>query len=133
MVKTPLTGNQVSDVAYIDECVGLSRELTRMKARGPGDLENAMRAIERDYGIDYWTTWQLRYRRSRIRSLAWDVVERIKAAYAAECERQHRKLTAELARTKLLVGANHPTVVAAQTVVDEAEEQQTASQTFPPE
>lgn len=122
MFKKPLTGVQVSDVAYIDECVGLSRELTRMKSRGTGDTDNAMRAIERQYGIEYWTIWQLRYRRSRIRSLAWDVVERIKAAYEAERQSQINKLRSQNERTKLARGPDYPLVVETETLLGREEE-----------
>ena len=124
MVKSSLTSSQVSSVEYIDEAADLSRELTRMKARGPGDLEPAMRRIEREYGIDFWQLWQLRYRRSRIRSLAWDVVERIKAAHHCECERQLRKLKHELAITEATAGPDDPAVASAAAVVDETQAQQ---------
>lgn len=117
MCKKSLTGGQVSDVAYIDEAAFRCRELTRMKSRGPGDTENAMRQIESDYGIGFYVTWQLRYRRSRIRSLAWDVVERIKAAHAAECQRQLNKLKQQAERTKAARGADHPLVVATEALV----------------
>ncbi len=70
-----------------------------MRARGPGDMENAMRSIERDYGIDYWFIYQLRYKRDRLKFLSVSVYDRLKAAYRAECERQMRKLQNEITIT----------------------------------
>ena len=60
MRKLFLRERQKSPVAYVERAAWLSRELTRMKARGPGDTENAMRAIGRDYGVDYGIIWRLR-------------------------------------------------------------------------
>lgn len=78
----------VSDATYIDDAQRWSKDLTRMKARGPGDTENAMRLIEREYGIEYGFLWSLRYRRDRLKIISVSVYEKIAAAYRAECERQ---------------------------------------------
>jgi transposase-like protein len=84
-----------------------------MRSRGPGDTENAMRSIAREYGVDYGTLWRLRYRRSSIKDIGVTVYMSLKAAYQAECERQLRKLKNEIANTEAVAGA-------ASTVVDEA-------------
>lgn len=89
----------MSDAVYIDNAQKWSKELTRMKARGPGDTENAMRSIEREYGIDYGFLWSLRYRRERLKIISKSVYETIAAAYQAECKRQIRKLKNEIANT----------------------------------
>lgn len=107
----------MSDAAYLDQAAVWSKDLTRMRARGPGDLENAMRAIERDYGLDYWFLYQLRYKRDRLKFLSVSVYERLKAAYQAECERQVRKLQDEIATTEKIAGADHRAVRAARTLV----------------
>ena len=120
MRKTLLNGDQMSAVEYVDRAAGWSRELTRMRARGPGDTENAMRSLERDYGLDYWVQWRLRYRPTQIKALCVSVYARLEAAYRAECERQRRRLEIELEITKAKVGPHHPTVVAVQALVDEA-------------
>jgi hypothetical protein len=120
--KSPLTENQMSDVAFIDQAAGWSKDLTRLRARGPGDIENAMRAIERDYGIDYWTLWRLRYRKNQIRDIGVSIYMRLQAAYQAECERQMRKMRHELEITKATRPAA-PAVAAVQAVVDEIEEE----------
>ncbi len=86
-------------VAYLDLAARWSRDLTQMRSRGPGDIENAMRAIERDYGVDYWVQWRLRYRRSALRDIGVSVFVALQTAYRAECERQLRKLQNEVAST----------------------------------
>lgn len=107
----------MSSVEYVERAARWSREMTHMRSRGPGDTDNAMRAIERDYGIDYWITWRLRYRCSQIKDIGVSIYARIEAAYHAECERQRRRLTIEIESTKAVVGADHPAVVQAQIVV----------------
>jgi hypothetical protein len=107
----------VSDAAYIDAAQKWSKDLTRMKARGPGDTENAMRQIEREYGIDYGFLWSLRYRRERLRTISISVYESIRAAYRAECERQMRKLENEILRTEQIAGSDLNSVRAAKTLV----------------
>jgi hypothetical protein len=88
--------SKMSDTAYLDQAANWSKDLTRMKSRGPGDTENAMRQIEREYGIEYGFLWSLRYRRDRLRIISVSVYETIRAAYRAECERQKRKLENEI-------------------------------------
>lgn len=119
MPRNNLTECQVSDVAYVDQAAVWSKELTRMRSRGPGDLDNAMRAIERDYGIDYWTLWQLRYRQSRFRDIGVSIYMRLRSAYQAECERQRRKLALEIEITKAIAGPDHAAVGAASALVGE--------------
>ncbi len=109
----------MSDAAYLDEAERWSKDLTRMRSRGPGDLENAMRSIEREYGVDYWTLWRLRYRRSAVRDIGVSAYMRLKAAYQAECERQMRKLKHEIEITEQIAGADATAVVAAKALVGE--------------
>ena len=40
----------------------MHRAMVAREARGPGDIENAMRRLESKYGLDFWTQWGLRYR-----------------------------------------------------------------------
>jgi hypothetical protein len=115
-------GNQVSDAVYIDEAQGWSKKLTMLRTRGPGDLENAMRAIESEYGIEYGVLWSLRYRRDRIKTISVSVYERLKAAYQAERERQYRMLKHELGQTEAVTGPSDAAVAAAKVVVRTAEE-----------
>jgi hypothetical protein len=109
-------GLQMSDAAYLDQAAMWSKDLTRMKARGPGDTENAMRSISREYSIDYGFLWSLRYRRERLRIISVSVYETIRAAYRAECERQMRKLENEISRTEAVAGADSNAVRAAKAV-----------------
>jgi len=109
----------MSDAVYLDQATAWSKELTRMKARGPGDTENAMRQIEREYGIDYGFLWSLRYRRERLKIISISVYESIWAAYRAECERQMRKLENELSRTEKIAGPNSAAVRSAKALLSE--------------
>ena len=108
----------MSDVAYLDQAARWSKELTRMKARGPGDTENAMRQIERQYGVDYGFLWSLRYRRERLRTISISVYESIRAAYRAECAAQMRKLENEVRRTEEIAGPDSASVRAAKALLD---------------
>jgi hypothetical protein len=110
-------GLRMSDAAYLDQAAVWSKDLTRMKARGPGDTENAMRQIEREYGIDYGFLWSLRYRRDRLRIISVSAYETIRAAYRAECERQMRKLENELKRTEEITGPDSNAVRAAKALL----------------
>lgn len=121
MCKKNLKGCKMSDVAYLDNAERWTKDMTRMKARGPGDTENAMRAIEREYGIDYWTMWRLRYRRSAVRDIGITIYSKIEAAYRAECERQLRRLQHEIEITEAIAGADSNAVRAAKAVVGENE------------
>lgn len=117
MLKKPLTDAQMSDAAFIDEAVEWSKKLTRMKSRGPGDVDNAMRRIESDYGVDYWTIWQLRYTRHRIKSIGTGAYMRLKYAYEAERQRQRRLLSDDIETTERITGPDHPAVAASKAVV----------------
>lgn len=117
MRKKRWMGNQMPQAAYLDEAAEWSRNLTRMRARGPGDTENAMRSIEREYGVDYWLQWRLRYRLSSLRDIGVTAYMTLKAAYAAECERQKRKLEHELRVTEQIAGTDSAAVRSAKAVV----------------
>jgi hypothetical protein len=107
----------MSDAAYLDQAAMWSKDLTRMKARGPGDTENAMRQIEREYGIEYGFLWSLRYRRDRLKIISLSVYEGIRAAYRAECERQMRKLENDIKRTEEIAGPDSNSVRAAKALL----------------
>ena len=109
----------MSDVAYLEQAAVWSKELTRMKSRGPGDTENAMRQIEREYGIDYGFLWSLRYRRDRLRIISTSIYQRIARAYQTECERQMGKLRHEIYVTEKIAGPDSGAVRAAKALVRE--------------
>jgi hypothetical protein len=113
-------GLPMSDTAYLDQAAVWSKDLTRMKSRGAGDIENAMRQIEREYGIEYGFLWSLRYRRDRLRTISISVYEGIRASYRAECERQMRKLEHEIVKTEQIAGPDSTAVRAAKALVGEA-------------
>jgi len=109
----------MSETAYLDQAARWSKDLTRMKARGPGDIENAMRSLEREYGIDYWLTWRLRYRLHEIKDIGVSVYMKLAHAYQTECARQQRKLRQEIEITKAIAGADHAAVRAAEALFSE--------------
>jgi len=117
--KKPWMKKQMPHVAYLDEAAEWGKSLTRMRARGPGDTENAMRSIERDYGVDYWILWRLRYRKSALRDIGVSAYMALKAAYQAECERQMRKLKHELKATEEIAGTDNRVVVAVRSLAGE--------------
>ena len=105
--------SQMSDAVYLDEAAEWSKSLTRMRARGPGDIENAMRLIEREYGVDYWLQWRLRYRRSALKDIGVSAYMRLKTAFQSECERQIRKLQHDIEKTEAITGPDDDVVAKA--------------------
>jgi hypothetical protein len=112
---------EMSDAAFLDQAATWSKDLTRMKSRGPGDTQNAMRSIEREYGIDYGFLWSLRYRRDQLKIISVSVYETIRAAYREECSKQMRKLKHEIRITEEIAGADCDAVRAAKAVVGEGD------------
>lgn len=108
--------------AYVEQAAAWSKDLTRMRSRGAGDIENAMRSLEREYGVDYSTLWSLRYRRDRIKRIGVDFYMRLQAAYRSECERQMRKLRDEIRITEEIAGTDSPAVRAAKAFMGEDDE-----------
>ena len=94
-----------------------ANELVRREARGPGDLENAMRRLEARYGIPWRTFWALRYRPPT--DVLHGIYERLRTAYLAECDRQTRLLRHEIEITKIIAGPDAPAVRAASALVSE--------------
>ena len=109
----------MSDTAYLDQAATWSKDLTQMKSRGPGDIENAMRQIEREYGVDYGFLWSLRYRRGQLRTISISVYESIRAAYREECRRQMRRLENEIRTTEEIAGPDSSAVRAARALIGE--------------
>jgi hypothetical protein len=110
----------ISSAAVVNETARLASDLTRQEARGPGDMENAWRRLETKYGVPWRTFWSLRYRRPK--EIAATIYLRLQAAYAAECQRQMRRLEHDIAITKAKAGADHAAVRAAEALVGKVEE-----------
>lgn len=120
VTKIPLGDcKKMSSVEYIVEAERWSRGLTRMKSRGPGDTENAMRKIAREYKVDYGLLWKLRYRRDAIKDIGVTAYMKLQAAYQAECQRQMRKLQDDIRATEEITGPNHAWVAEAKALVAE--------------
>lgn len=119
VLKKFLMGRQMSETAFVQEAAQWSRELTRMRASGPGDAENALRGIEQEYGINYWTLWQLRYRLAAVKKVSAGTYALIKAAYDAERARQFNKLKRDIERTEAVAGPHNAAVRSAKALVGE--------------
>jgi hypothetical protein len=117
MFKSWLTSRKMSDAAFVDQAAKWTRDLAQMRSRGPGDLENSMRSIEREYGVDYWAQWSLRYRRDRFKDIGIGLFLKIKCAWEAERERQLRRLQHDIEITKKIAGDDHAAVRAAEALV----------------
>ncbi|HSM42021.1 MAG TPA: hypothetical protein VK862_14810 [Afifellaceae bacterium] len=46
------------------ETLRIHREMVDREARASGDTESAMRRLEARYGLDYWSQWVCRYKRT---------------------------------------------------------------------
>lgn len=125
MGKFPLQG----DMSNVEYAATLSREMTRLEARGPGDTENAWRRFEQRYAIPWRIFWALRYRKPK--EIADEIYARLQAAYFAECERQKRKLEAQLERTKLARGPAYGLVVETEAFLGSEEAEQGDEEGFP--
>ncbi len=101
----------MSAIAVVDHACELSRGLVQAEARGPGDVEGAMRRIDARWGIPYSALLALRYRRPK--RVEHSLYERLKAAHRAICEAQMRKFQHELERTRAACGPAAPLVRAA--------------------
>lgn len=90
-------------MSSVETAIELANDLIRREARGPGDVENAMRRIESKYGVPHSFLWALRYRPPKDILLgAW---MGLLNAHEVECARQKRLLDAALAKDKALKDA----------------------------
>ena len=108
-------GKMDSEAVFVSEASQLARQLTRSEARGPGDMENAWRRLEARYGVPWRAFWALRYRTPN--AVTAGILNGLRSAWAAERERQIRRLTHELECTRAATGHDHLAVVAAEAVV----------------
>ena len=116
MCKKFLREAQMSDAAYVDQAADWARSLTKIEARGPGDIENAWRRLEQKYGVPARAYWALRYRPPK--NIVASIYFGLRAAYEAECARQLRRLQHEFEITKA-IRPSHAAVAAAAAVVGE--------------
>lgn len=103
--------------ALVEEARLKARWLTQREARGPGDIENAMRRIEARYGVPYALLWALRYRPPK--DMLVSPYVRLCNAYEAECTRQRRLLDHEESITKAKTGIGAALVRAARALAGE--------------
>lgn len=110
-----LRDRKMDEAVWVAEASELARRLTLSEARGPGDMENAWRRLEARYGVPWRAFWALRYRTPG--AVTAGILNGLKSAWAAERERQMRRLQHELEITRTTAGTDHPAVVAAEAVV----------------
>ena len=76
----------------------LVRKMIHVESVGPGDAENAMRRLERRFGLGFWTLDHLR--KGRAKTINSVLLSRLRRAYIDMCERQLRHLETEIATEK---------------------------------
>jgi len=87
----------------VEEAARMTQAMVKRESRGAGDTENARRRIASRYKLPYGTLWSLQYRKPK--GVYWNVFERIRAAYQAECIRQAQLLSEEIELTERLAPA----------------------------
>lgn len=84
--------------AYVEEAAKMSRDLVNRESRGAGDTDNAMRRVERKWGVPYSLLWGLRYRRPKDITVGnWLSVRQ---AWEAQREEQIKRFEHERAITQ---------------------------------
>lgn len=83
MSKTHLGDEEVDGVA-VNEVRGMLREMVQRRSTSAGDRERAMRRIEAEYGIGYWTTWGWLYKPPAVVTMGF--YNHVKGAYLAMLE-----------------------------------------------
>lgn len=81
-VKTYLNEGDVTA-----DAIRLHREMVDREARASGDTESAMRRLEARYGLDYWSQWVCRYKRTVTPKFA----TKLQGAYLDLIERSVRR------------------------------------------
>lgn len=79
---------KMNPVECVESATKWADSLVRFEARGPGDLDNAMRRVERRHGVPYSALWALRYRKPK--DVMASIYFRLRDAFEAERERQIR-------------------------------------------
>ena len=85
---------ELAQMSSVDAAAEYCDRMLKREARGPGDVEEALRRIEAKTGVNYWTLWGLRYRKPK--TIAADLFHQIRGAYLALCERELGNLKHEL-------------------------------------
>lgn len=91
-------GSHMDAATFVTHAGDMLEQMLGSEARGPGDVENAMRRIEARYGVPYQAQWNARYRKPK--QIAAHIYAAIAEAYDDHCASQARKLNEERARTK---------------------------------
>lgn len=87
----------MAECSFVAAAVARAGALVWREARGPGDLDNAMRRIEARFGLPYATLWALRYRVPK--SVDAGFFARLAQAFEMQCQRQERFYAGERDRT----------------------------------
>jgi hypothetical protein len=82
MDKKFLTDRQMlSDAACVDIASSWAEVIVKDHYRGPGDLDNAMRAASREAKVPHGFLWKLRYRRSSVKLPPFGYLINLAVAY----------------------------------------------------
>ncbi len=86
----------------VDAATDYVRTMVQRESHGPGDLDNAMRRLEAEYGLPFWTLWHLR--KGKAKTVEASLLARIRGAYLDMCQRQASNLLHEI---KMEAAADH--------------------------
>lgn len=90
MHKKSLTDRQMfSDAACVEYAATWSSVIVKDHYRGPGDMENALRAAATEAKVPYGFLWRLKYRRATVKVVSPASLFRLAKAYGAKpCRRE---------------------------------------------
>ena len=86
------------NMSAVEEARSWAEYLVSQESRGNGDTENAMRRLETRWGVPWRAFWSLRYRPPK--DILMGTYYGLRNAYAAEKERQYKRLRSELQAAK---------------------------------
>lgn len=90
----------MSGATHLSDAARWADWLTKVESRGPGDMPNAWRRLERRYGIPYQTFRSLRYQHPK--DIWAGLYLKLRGAYEMEKQRQFAQLQHELQTARLL-------------------------------
>ena len=84
----------MTTTANNEKARGFLQRMISNESHGPNDMISAMRRIDRDWGIPYWT--QEYIRKGKAKAISVSRYEQIRNAYLAHCEWKIKSLAHEI-------------------------------------